>query len=124
MAQDFTQNEGIDYHETFSQVSRKNALRIVMALGAHFYMKLHQIDMKMEFSNENLKEEIYVNHLEGFCNSKGNYLVCKLRKSIYGLKQTSQQKCDYFVGLFLNIVDQYIYHTISEKKIIFFLCYM
>ncbi|XP_076883210.1 uncharacterized protein LOC143531908 [Bidens hawaiensis] len=49
VAKGYTQKEGIDYQETFSPVSRKDSLRIVIALVAHFDLELHQIDMKTVF---------------------------------------------------------------------------
>ena len=85
-AKGFTQRVGIDYTETFSLVSKKYYLRIIMALVAHFDFHLHQIDVKTVFLNGVLEEEVYMKQPEGFSFSKGNHLVCKLNKSIYGLK--------------------------------------
>ena len=57
VAKGFTQREGIDYTETFSPVSKKDYLWIIMTLVAHFDFDfdLHQMDMKMAFLNGNLK---------------------------------------------------------------------
>ena len=52
VAKGYTQKDGIDYKETFSPVSRKDSLRIVMALVAHFDLELHQMDVKRPFSME------------------------------------------------------------------------
>ncbi|GJV18761.1 retrovirus-related pol polyprotein from transposon TNT 1-94 [Tanacetum coccineum] len=55
--------EGTDYKETFSTVSRKDSLRIVMALIAHFDLELHQMDVKTAFLNRDLHEDVYyANH--------------------------------------------------------------
>ncbi|KAL6178305.1 hypothetical protein ACLB2K_049823 [Fragaria x ananassa] len=51
VAKGFTQREGIDYHETFSLVSTKDAFRMIMALVAHYDMELHQMDVKTTFLN-------------------------------------------------------------------------
>nr|GEY14297.1 UBN2_2 domain-containing protein [Tanacetum cinerariifolium] len=56
----YTQREGIDYKETFSPVSRKDSLRIVMALVAHFDLELHQMDIKTAFLNGDLHEDVYM----------------------------------------------------------------
>ncbi|KAL6315561.1 hypothetical protein AAG906_000865 [Vitis piasezkii] len=89
VAKGFTQNEGIDYKETFSLVSKKDSLRIIMTLVAHFDLELQQMDVKMTFLNGNLEKEVYMKQPEGFSSSGGEHLVCKLKKSIYGLKQAS-----------------------------------
>ncbi|CAD5192656.1 unnamed protein product, partial [Musa acuminata subsp. malaccensis] len=60
VAKGFSQKEGIDYNETFSPVSKKDSLRIVMALVAHYHLELHQMDVKTAFLNGDLDEEIYM----------------------------------------------------------------
>ncbi|KAM1386265.1 hypothetical protein ACFX1X_032945 [Malus domestica] len=61
VAKGFTQREGVDYNETFSSVSSKDSLRIILALVAHFDLELHQMDVKTAFLNGDLEEEIYMN---------------------------------------------------------------
>ena len=93
VAKRFTQKEGIDYTETFSPVSRKDSLKIILALVAHFDLELHQMDVKTAFLNGKLDEKVYMDQPEGFSISgrNGNKLVCKLKRLIYGLKQASRQ---------------------------------
>ena len=55
VAKGFTQKEGIDYTETFSPVSKKDSLHIILALVAHFDLELQQIDVKTTFLNRELK---------------------------------------------------------------------
>jgi hypothetical protein len=50
------------------------------------------MDVKTTFLNRNLDEEVYMNQPEGFCDDTNSHLFCKLNKSIYGLKHTSQQR--------------------------------
>ena len=77
--------------KTFSSISKKDSLRIILALIAHFDLELQQIDVKTAFLNGELEEEVYMKQLEGFLSSDGELLVCKLKKSIYNLKQASPQ---------------------------------
>ena len=84
VAKRFTQQEGIDYHDTFSPVSKKDSFRIIMALVAHFDMELHQMDVKTAFLNGDLEEEVYMKQLEGFISEGNDHLVCRLKKSISG----------------------------------------
>ena len=91
VAKGFTQKEGIDYKETFSPVSKKDSLRIILALVAHFDFELQKMDVKTASLNGELEKEVYIKQPEGFSSSQGEHLVCKLKKIIYGLKQTSRQ---------------------------------
>ena len=71
VAKGFTQNEGIDYKETFSSVSKKDFLRIILALVAHFDFELQQMDMKTTLLNGELEEEVYMKQPERFSSSQG-----------------------------------------------------
>ncbi|GJS31236.1 putative RNA-directed DNA polymerase, eukaryota, reverse transcriptase zinc-binding domain protein [Tanacetum coccineum] len=62
-----------------------------MALVAHFDLELHQIDVKTAFLNGDLHEDVYMAQPRGFKSKGQEHLVCKLKKSIYGLKQASRQ---------------------------------
>jgi hypothetical protein len=66
VAKGFTQKEDIDYHETFSPVSKNDSFRIIMALVAHFDLELHQMNVKTAFLNGDLEEEVYMKQPEGF----------------------------------------------------------
>jgi len=57
-----------------------------MALVAHYNLELHQMDVKTAFLNENLEVEVYMDQPEGFLIEGKCHMVCKLKKSIYGLK--------------------------------------
>ena len=58
-----------------------------MEFVAHFDFDLHQMNVKTAFLNGNLEEQVYMKQPEGFSSSEGEHLVCKLKKSIYGLKR-------------------------------------
>ena len=91
VAKGFTQQGGIDYHDIFSHVSKNDSFRIIMALVAHFDMELHQMDVKTVFLNGDLDEEVYMKQPEVFISNGNDHMVCKLKKSIYGLRQASRQ---------------------------------
>ena len=130
VAKGFTQEEGIDYTETFSPVSKKDSLRVILALVAHFDLELEQMDVKTAFLNGDLEEEVYMKQPEGFSSSEGQDLVCKLKKSIYGLKQASRQWYLKFhdvissFGFEENVMDQCIYLKESGSKICFLVLYV
>jgi hypothetical protein len=86
VAKDITQREGIDYTETFSPVSCKDSLRIIMALVTHFDLELHQMDVKTTFLNGDLLENVYMAQPKGFIVKGKEHMGCHMRKSIYGLK--------------------------------------
>ena len=60
-----------------------------MELVAYFDLELQQMDVKTNLLNEDIKEEVYMKQPKGFSSTDGEHLVCKLKKSIYGLKQAS-----------------------------------
>ena len=130
VAKGFTQKDGIDYKETFSPVSKKDSLRIIMALVAHYDLELHQMDVKTAFLNGNLEEEIYMDQPEDFSVKGKEHMVCKLKKSIYGLKQASRQWYLKFndtitsFGFQENTVDRCIYMKVSGSKFIFLVLYV
>ncbi len=63
------------------------SIRCILALAAIEDMEIHQMDVKTTFLNGDLEEEIYMEQPQGF-TQEGEHLVCKLHKSLYGLKQS------------------------------------
>ena len=88
VAQGFSQKYGDDYDETFCPVVRLESLRALIALAVQKGLKLHQVDVTTAFLNGELEEEVYMKQPEGFITDGKDHLVCKLKKSIYGLKQS------------------------------------
>lgn len=85
MARGFEQKEGVDYSETFSPVARHVSVRLIFSLAASNKMKLMTFDVKTAFLHGDLIETIFMHQPDGFDDGTGR--VCKLNKSIYGLKQ-------------------------------------
>ena len=88
VAQGFSQKFGLDYEETFSPVIRFESVRSVLALAAQHGLKLHQMDVSTAFLNGELENEVYMKQPEGYITPGQEYLVCKLKRSLYGLKQS------------------------------------
>nr|GFB98961.1 retrovirus-related Pol polyprotein from transposon TNT 1-94 [Tanacetum cinerariifolium] len=83
----YSQQEGIDYDETFAPVARIKAIRLFLAYAAHKDFTVYQIDVKKAFLNGILKEEVYVGQPLGFVSKQYPNHVYALDKALYGLKQ-------------------------------------
>ncbi|RDY04605.1 hypothetical protein CR513_11662, partial [Mucuna pruriens] len=101
-----------------------------MALVAHFNLELHQMDVKTAFLNGDIDETIYIMQPENFVSHESKSMMCKLKKSIYGLKQASRQWYHKFhqvittYGFEANVVDDCVYHKFSGSKYIFLVLYV
>ena len=87
VAQGYSQEEGIDYDETFAPVARLEAIRMLLAYASFMRIKLFQMDVKSAFLNGVLSEEVYVKQPPGFEDSQHPDYVFKLNCALYGLKQ-------------------------------------
>jgi len=79
--------EGIDYDETYASVARLENIRLLLAFAFIIKFKLYQIDVKSDFLNGFIKEDVYVEQSLGFEDCKFHNYIYKLKKSLYGLKQ-------------------------------------
>jgi hypothetical protein len=77
---------GVDYEETFSLVAKMTTVRTIIAIAASQGWPLHQMDVKNAFLHGDLKEDIYMAPPPGLFSSSTS-VVCKLKRSFYGLKQ-------------------------------------
>ena len=91
VAKGYSQEEGIDYGETYTPVARLEAMRLLLAYASMNRFKLHQMDVKSAFHNGYRDEEMYVSQPQGFEDHKHPNHVFKLKEALYGLKQAPRQ---------------------------------
>ncbi|CAL9011567.1 unnamed protein product [Prunus brigantina] len=88
VAKSYTQTYEVDYLETFAPVAKLNTVRVLLSLAANRDWPLLQFDVKNTFLLGDLNDEIYMDFPPGFLVTSKEGVVCKLRKSLYGLKQS------------------------------------
>nr|GEU86916.1 hypothetical protein [Tanacetum cinerariifolium] len=87
VAKGYSQKEGVDFEESFALVARLEAVRLFIAYAAHKSFTVYQMYIKTSFLYGPLKEEVYVNQLDGFVDPYHPHKVYRLKKALYGLKQ-------------------------------------
>nr|GEY40971.1 hypothetical protein [Tanacetum cinerariifolium] len=98
----YSQQEGIDYDETFAHVARIKAIRLFLAYAAHKDFTVFQMDVKTAFLNEILKEEVYVGQPPGFVRKHYPDHVYALDKALYGLKQAPRAWYDVLLQFLIE----------------------
>lgn len=122
VVQGFTQQEGVDFDDTFSPVAKLTTVKLLLALAAIQGWSLHQMDVSNAFLHGDLDEEIFMSLPLGYTPAPGETLppnpVCRLKKSIYGLKQASRQwyKCFSSVLLEAGFVQAHADNALFVKK--------
>jgi hypothetical protein len=130
VAKGFRQVQGVDYEETFSPVAMLKSVRIMLAIAAYFDYEIWQMDVKTAFLNGKLTEDVYMIQPEGFVDPANANKVCKLQKSIYGLKQASRSwniRFDEVVksfGFIKSDYDSCLYKKFSGSKVNFLILYV
>ena len=125
VAQGFSQVYGEDYDEVFAPVARFESVRAIVSQAVKKKMHIHQMDVTAAFLNGDLQEEIYMKQPEGFEGEED--LVCRLKKSLYGLKQSPKCWNEKFDACLLNMnfqktVDPCVYVRKNSKGEEFILC--
>lgn len=130
VAKGFKQIQGVDYDETFSPVAMLKSIRILLAIAAFYDYEIWQMDVKTAFLNGNLSEDVYMTQPEGFVDPQNARKICKLQKSIYGLKQASRSwnlRFDEVVkgfGFIKNEEEPCVYKKASGSALVFLVLYV
>ena len=88
VAKGCSQKFGINYTDTFAPLARMTTIRVLLFLSVQFNLIAHQVDVSTAFLNGDLDHEIYMYPPMGFSDKFGR--VCRLNKSLYGLKQSAK----------------------------------
>lgn len=90
VAKGCTQKKGVDYEEVYAPVSNFETVRLLVAAGVEKGWKMDQYDVKSAYLHSRLEQVVYMDQPEGFVRKGEEKLVCRLAKSIYGLKQSGR----------------------------------
>ncbi|KAK8710039.1 hypothetical protein V6N13_145383 [Hibiscus sabdariffa] len=102
VAKGFSQTQGVDFNETFAPVAKLNTVRVLISLAVNLDWPLHQLDVKNAFLNGNVDEEVYMTIPPGLQVVGGSNKVCKLNRSLYGLKQSPRAWFEKFTTVILQ----------------------
>jgi len=116
VAKGYTQTYGIDYTETFAPVAQINTVRVLLSSAANLDWPLQQFDVKNAFLRGELSEEVYMDLPPGcMISTRQSQKVCRLKKSLYGLKQSSRA----WFGRFTKSMIAFGYHQSNSDHTLF-----
>ena len=130
MAKSYSKKSGFDYEETFSLLAMIKSIRILLSIAAYYDYEIWKMDVKTAFLNGYLEENIYMIQPDGFIIEGQEHMVCKLHKSIYGLKQASRSwnKCfDQVIksfGFDQNEEEPCAYRKMQDDIVVFLILYV
>ncbi|RVW85438.1 Retrovirus-related Pol polyprotein from transposon RE1 [Vitis vinifera] len=131
VAKGYTQVYGSDYGDTFSPVAKIASVRLLISMAAMCSWPLYQLDIKNVFLHGDLAEEVYMEQPPGFVAQGESGLVCRLRRSLYGLKQSPRAWFSRFssvvqeFGMLRSTADHSVfYHHNSLGQCIYLVVYV
>ena len=81
----------MDFDEIFVPVVKMTSIRTVLSIAASMNLEVEHLDIKMTFLHSDLEEEFYMQQPEVFVKKGKEHMVCRLKKSLYRLKQAPRQ---------------------------------
>ncbi|GKE49989.1 retrovirus-related pol polyprotein from transposon TNT 1-94 [Tanacetum coccineum] len=102
VAKGYLQEEGIDFEASFAPVAQIEAIKIFIANATHKNMIVYQMDVKTEFLDGMLREEVYISHPKGFVDQDRPNYVYRLKKALYGLKHAPRAWYDLLSKFLLS----------------------
>jgi Reverse transcriptase (RNA-dependent DNA polymerase) len=130
VAKGFKQIQVVDYDETFSPMTLFKSIRILLAIVAFHYYEIWQMNVIIFFLNGDLEEDAYMTQPMDFENPNNASKVCKLKISIYGLKQALRSRNKRFdkeikeFGFIKCDEEPCVYKRFSGSIIIFLILYV
>lgn len=130
VARKLSQEEGVDFAETFSPIFKPSTIRLIFTIATVSMWKIHQLDVKNAFYNALLQDTVYVYQSPGLEHEKYPSYVCKLNKALYGLKQAPSARYDRISssilshGFFSNSGDPSMFIKHSDQHILILLLYL
>nr|CAD40121.3 OSJNBa0061C06.5 [Oryza sativa Japonica Group] len=130
VAKGYSQIPGIDFNDVFSPVVKHSSIRTLLSIVAMHDYELEQMDVKTAFLHGELEEDIYMEQPEGFVVPGKENLVCRLKKSLYGLKQSPRQWYKRFDSFMLSQkfrrsnYDSCVYVKVADGSAIYLLLYV
>ncbi|KAM1038499.1 hypothetical protein FF1_033179 [Malus domestica] len=113
VAKGFHQHEGLDFSKTFSLVAKPTTIRILLSIAVNYNWFVHQLDVSNAFLHGHLKEDVYMIQPLDFVDPSKPHHVCKLKKSLYGLKKAPQAWYEAFYNVIVSLGFSFSYVDIS-----------
>lgn len=111
-----TQIEGIDFHEIFSHVVNMSTIKTLVVVAVKKQWPMYQLDVNKSFLHGDLDEEVFTKVPPGFLVSSSSTvsLACKLKKSLYRLRQASRQ---WYAKLSHDLCSRGYTHSLSDYSL-------
>ena len=100
VARGFSQQEGINYEETFAPTTKYATIQSFVSLATSMRWNIHQMDVKTAFLNGTIDEEVYIEQPLGFEVKDREAYVCRFTKALYGLKQAPRASMQEWMHTF------------------------